>query len=855
MTELLRLTTARWCNRPAPKEDNPEYQAKVHCHTGPFSQYAYGTDTPFETPGNLFGYHPDDGDGPLQGSVICAPQTFVPGDDIDNPAAFAVSQTGKVLSRDDAWCTRGDGWHAPLDARGLDISAVKQGPAGWGDIKWKGFLPLPGSTHYSGQPYAPAPNVTVTGSWGDLRVTGLPAGDRAVEIMAANMADRAAFAEAKKAAREAARAAAESGSAPAAVAKAARAAAVSCWHGQDATGTHREMLLEILWECGTAHMTEEQAYAEWQKYAAPWDATRPWTDAHFHNMWDDVPRKVAEMEAEHAAEAAELPPYYAYDVENAATAGHRLRHELGTGYLAGLYLRDGQLVFTPRIGEDGYINPTPQEQARGIHHGPAQVRPVDAGRLRSLVEVKFTVFKPKRDKKTKAVTGWSPSLFPPDAARHALAAAELGIGCPNLKHLAGITHTPVMRADGTVLATPGYDAGTGLLYLLPEGLTVPEIPAKPTDQQVRKAVETILEPVALFPFVSEHHRANWLGAMFTPLLRLKVPAPWPLVIITATNAGSGKTKLARMLGIVHGMVTRGQFPGEREELRKTFLSVLHTTTAPVVLFDNVRGTVYSAELEFLLTTREVTDRELGFSRDITVANDRLWTVTGNNARIGGDLARRVLPVALDPQCAAPWTRLFTFDPAAWMTSHRGEYIAALLTVALGWVQSGEELPAATRSDDYAQWYATLRGLLAYAGNYAEIKGEFGAEVAGDMSRISEDDDEWGTFVLHLVLVFGTGSFTAKDITDKLSDEFYGPTMGANRAPTPLADALPGDLADKWGQQRFTRTTGFTKSLGKWLAYRDGRYTADGYVVRAERGAHRVAYSIGCPTPKPEPEEE
>ena len=47
----------------------------------------------------------------------------------------------------------------------------------------------------------------------------------------------------------------------------------------------------------------------------------------------------------------------AVDVTNAAVAADWLRGELGRGELSGLFLREDLLVHTPRIGEDGYIDP------------------------------------------------------------------------------------------------------------------------------------------------------------------------------------------------------------------------------------------------------------------------------------------------------------------------------------------------------------------------------------------------------------------------------------------------------------------------------------------------------------------
>jgi hypothetical protein len=250
--------------------------------------------------------------------------------------------------------------------------------------------------------------------------------------------------------------------------------------------------------------------------------------------------------------------------------------------------------------------------------------------------------------------------------------------------------------------------------------------------------------------------------MLTPVLRLLLPPPYQMLVITATNPGSGKTLLMRLLGAVHGIAVRGEFPRDRDELRKLFLATLLTTTAPVIGLDNLRGTIYSSELEALLTARTLTDRYLGQSKVVTVTNDRLWVATGNNARIGGDLARRCLPVALDPQCADPHKRTgFKIEPAGWMAEHRGEYLAALLTVARGWIQAGQPSQV-TRSDDYARWDGALRGLLAWArlavGTKAAVFGAHDEEFA-----LAEDDEDWGAFVWELFRTFGDREFTARDI--------------------------------------------------------------------------------------------
>ena len=191
----------------------------------------------------------------------------------------------------------------------------------------------------------------------------------------------------------------------------------------------------------------------------------------------------------------------------------------------------------------------------------------------------------------------------------------------------------------------------GLLYLPDETVTVPPIPDNPTAARIRKAVKLILEPIKEFPFVTEHDRATWIGLAFTPALRPLFPPPYQMGVITATNPGSGKTLLANMLMALHGGVPRGEMPREDAELRKAITGTLMTTTAPIVLFDNLAGTIKSPVLDGLLTMKVWSDRWLGQNKEVSAPNDRLWLATGNNAQFGGDLGRRLAMVKLAPPTA------------------------------------------------------------------------------------------------------------------------------------------------------------------------------------------------------------
>lgn len=520
-------------------------------------------------------------------------------------------------------------------------------------------------------------------------------------------------------------------------------------------------------------------------------------------------------------------------VNNQSMAAEWLRAELGLGELSCLFLRDSSLVHTPRIGEDGYRQPTEEERRLGVHHGPAQVRPVAAAQVQALIDVRYAVAKMRKNPETGALLP-VPALFPTGAANSAVNAASLGEGVPNLRQLHGVTHTPILRADGTVLAEPGYDEATGLLYLPTDGLVVPTIPDRPTEQQVASAVALILQPVADFPFISARHRANWVAAMITPLLRAVAPPPYPWFVVSAPQPGSGKTLLAKVIGIVHGLVTRPELPADKEEQRKVISTVLSDTTAPIVLFDNLAGVVRSSVMEALLTSASITDRQLGSQRSMTMSNDRLWMATGNNVKIGGDLARRTYDVTIDPKTPDPYMRTaFTIrDLEGWMEQHRGAYLAALLTVARAWSVAGAKT-IDVRSDSYARWDGVMRGLLTFA----QLGSEFGQDRESASAGVSEDDADWADFLAEVHRVFRAESFQAKDVIARVGN-----------APNDVQpETLPGDLAEKYSRVAHGSTAGVAKSLGRWFSNREGRY-ANGYTVKAvmDNGKTAKRYQVQPP---------
>ena len=164
----------------------------------------------------------------------------------------------------------------------------------------------------------------------------------------------------------------------------------------------------------------------------------------------------------------------------------------------------------------------------------------------------------------------------------------------------------------------------------------------PSDSDITAAKHLLLDVLlADFPWVRDADRANYLAALFTPVLR-PLTGLSPFYAIDAPERGSGKT----LLGVdipraVHG--TRSlPFPGSNDEMKKTILSVLRgDSTQPAVCFDNVAATatVSAASVAMVLTGNEYTDRILGGSKvhaaDVLHALlvlARAWVIAGTGVQ-------------------------------------------------------------------------------------------------------------------------------------------------------------------------------------------------------------------------------
>lgn len=506
-----------------------------------------------------------------------------------------------------------------------------------------------------------------------------------------------------------------------------------------------------------------------------------------------------------------LPPC---DHTNESHVTRWLIDQVGRGPLAGLFRRgDEDLIYTPRVGEEGYEPPDNPAD----HDGPAQVKRMTPLRLASRVDASYHVFRVAAKKSKTSKAEQVDMVFRRDLAERVMADLDR---CRNLQRVSMVSHTPIARADGTVLDEPGYDASSRVLYLPESGMDMEPVPDVPTDAEVAEARTLLLDMLVDFPFVSDHDLANYLGCLMLPLLRNVVPPPYQMLIIGAPQRGSGKSLLAYIMRTVHGGVFRSEIPREEDERRKVITSILDGTSAPVVQFDNVTGALKSSTMDGLLTNAVWSDRRLGGNENIIVPNDRLWVVTGNNVHIGGDMDRRVLWSTINANLEHPELRPPTqfkhADLEGWVRDNRAEIIHAMLVCIRAWAVAGKPVDEAPTSDSFGKMQQVLRGVLAVAG----VAGQVGHKESKP-DRPDLEAEEWSGFLHAVHRVMGERSWTTKSLLESAS-EF-------DEEGLRLED-LPGDLADR----ARLNPHGVAKSLGKMLSARRGQW-ARGLKVESAGG--------------------
>lgn len=411
---------------------------------------------------------------------------------------------------------------------------------------------------------------------------------------------------------------------------------------------------------------------------------------------------------------------------------------------------------------------------------------------------------------------------PPELSKRLL---SLG-GQRGLKPLKAIITAPTLRLDGSVLDTPGYDLDTKLLYHPPANEPHHAIPMTPSLAQAKAALHKLTQPFDDFPFVDAVDRGVMLAALLTATVRANLPTS-PGFGFDAPVQGSGKTLLAKSIAALAGDVNPDIYPHlsgrDDEETRKRLMSFFRTGAAAMV-WDNVLGTFDSAALAAALTSETFTDRLLGKSDSVTLPNKAMFLFTGNNLILKGDLVRRILVCRIDPKTDRPFARKFEVDPFTEVKTHRGELVAAGLTLLRGYLSSTYPAPEG-RIASFEAWSDLIRNTVCW------IASELAPGVYADSMRAIDQAMEHDPDLERLIALlsalkerFQDQTFTSADIYKEVAGM---PNVIPSGKARPIWTAL----------EAFTdKATKSAIVIGTLMSQRKDRI-AGGLVLRMTKDSH------------------
>ena len=143
---------------------------------------------------------------------------------------------------------------------------------------------------------------------------------------------------------------------------------------------------------------------------------------------------------------------------------------------------------------------------------------------------------------------------------------------------------------------------------------------------------------------------------------------------------------------------------------------------------------------------------------VSVHNDATWVATGNNVRLSSEMARRVVPIRLEPGGGTPRgaERLQAYATIAVGCDHRAQLVSACLSLIKAWIDAGRPSGAKTLGS-FERWASVLGGILENAGVEGFLRGRETLHATADY-----ETEEWKALCAHWWTAHERNPVTAKD---------------------------------------------------------------------------------------------
>jgi putative DNA primase/helicase len=312
-----------------------------------------------------------------------------------------------------------------------------------------------------------------------------------------------------------------------------------------------------------------------------------------------------------------------------------------------------------------------------------------------------------------------------------------------------ISRVPLIRADGTICQTDGYDAASRCYFTGLAGIKINPVPDCPTADDISAARQLIAEELlGDFPFDGDADLATAVGLLLTPFARSLINGPVPPAMFEKPVARTGATLLVEVLTFptLGDWLQIQPWPTEEAEREKTILSQLIKGPA-FIAFDNVGTFINSPAFSAATTASVYSGRLLGHSSIVTARVRCAWAMMANNPTMSAEIAARMLRCRLDAKMADPSVgRTFRHpDIKQWVHDHRGDLVWAALVMIRGWITGGQP-PGDHTIGMFENWCRVIGGILSHAGipGLLSNRAEFLKRAAPDNTAKQQLMAEWFT---------------------------------------------------------------------------------------------------------------
>ncbi len=348
-----------------------------------------------------------------------------------------------------------------------------------------------------------------------------------------------------------------------------------------------------------------------------------------------------------------------------------------------------------------------------------------------------------------------------------------------------LVNIPALLPNGELIDRPGLHEASGIYYAPAPGLVIPAIPERPTLAQARAALALLMSLLvdALFADAAVDLAAA-LAAIITPLVRIAIDGCVPAFVFAAASSRIGKTELVQFISLIlTGLRAKVQVPRSDVETEKRITA--HVRAADdMIVFDNGTAPLGGESIEAARTSPRWTGRLFGTHDFFTGPLLATMYFTGNRVTYHVDMLGRVVVVNLKTDLEHVSERpLQRPDAQAWILAHRGELIAAALTVCRAYMAAGSPDLGLKPMRGFDRWSQVVRSALVWAGtadplaNLAELKSDADLET-----------EAIGIALQELERVFpDEAHFTARAVFVALRNGLAASAVPGD--PSPLADAL------------------------------------------------------------------